>query len=193
KSSGKSRDRELEITEALYALLSERAPAARPLPKEESLARLADIYFRSHSPATLQDFAWWSGLPLTEARSGLEAAKEKLVAASIGEKTYWINPACSDAPGAPPKTSVLFLPAFDEYIIAYSDRSAIIPAGCGKAISSNGVFRPTIVVNGQVAGIWKKTASKAAPIQADFFAPPGKAVQEAAGHAMSRVSKLWAP
>jgi hypothetical protein len=45
-----------------YTLLSERAPAARPLPKDESLARLANIYFSSHSPATLRDFAWWSGL-----------------------------------------------------------------------------------------------------------------------------------
>lgn len=50
-----------------YALLDERVPPTPELTKEEALARLATAYFRSHAPATLQDFSWWSGLPLTEA------------------------------------------------------------------------------------------------------------------------------
>jgi hypothetical protein len=163
-----------------YALLSERAPAARILPREESLARLADIYFRSHSPATLQDFAWWSGLSLTEARRGLDAVKTNFVAEAIGEKTYWINPAFNHVLSAPQtEMSIHFLPAFDEYIIAYADRSAIIPIGNSKAISSNGVFRPTLVVNGQVAGIWRKTASKKMPVEVEFFEQPSKAVKQA--------------
>jgi hypothetical protein len=165
-----------------YALLSERAPAASPLPKDESLARLANIYFCSHSPATLRDFAWWSGLSLTEARNGLEADKANFIEETFNEQTYWINPAFNVPPDAPSaKTSIHFLPAFDEYIIAYNDRSAIIPASYGKAVSSNGVFRPTILVNGLVAGTWKKTAAKLAAgktslIQIDLFEQADKAV-----------------
>jgi hypothetical protein len=96
-------------------------------------------------------------------------------------------------PNAPSKTSVHFLPAFDEYIIAYCDRSAVIPANYNKAVSSNGVFRPTIVVNGQVAGTWKKTAGKPAagktkPIQIDLFEQAGKTVKEAVNKAVSKMT-----
>jgi hypothetical protein len=169
-----------------YALLDKHASAGRPLPREESLARLADIYFKSHGPAALRDFAWWSGLSLTEARNGLEAVKAGFVAETMEGKTYWVDPACRNVLSAPStEPSVLFLPAFDEYIIGYSDRSAVIPADYNsKAVSSNGVFRPTIVVNGQVAGIWKKTGGKTEPIQIEFFEPADGAVKEAVDKAM---------
>ena len=44
-----------------YVLLEERAQLVLELTKDESLARLARSYFRSHAPAVLQDFVWWSG------------------------------------------------------------------------------------------------------------------------------------
>jgi hypothetical protein len=53
------------------------------------------------------------------------------------------------------------LPAFDELLIGYSDRSATINnSNNKKAISDNGIFRPIIVVNGQVVGIWKRETKK---------------------------------
>ena len=45
-----------------YALLEERVAPVPELTRDESLGRLARAYFRSHSPATASDFAWWSGL-----------------------------------------------------------------------------------------------------------------------------------
>jgi hypothetical protein len=45
-----------------FALLDERVPPIQELHKEEALAILARKYFRSHSPASLKDFVWWSGL-----------------------------------------------------------------------------------------------------------------------------------
>jgi hypothetical protein len=178
-----------------YALLSERAPAACSLPKDESLARLANIYFRSHSPASLRDFAWWSGLSLTEARNGLEAVKSNFIAEIIDEKTYWINPEFSakstgfrkKSNDTPTETLVHFLPAFDEYIIAYSDRSAIIPTNYSKAVSSNGIFHPTVVVNGQVVGTWKKPADKTKPIQINLFEQTDNTVKEAVNNAINKM------
>jgi len=54
-----------------YALLEERAPASKILDRDEALVELTQRYFRSHGPATLQDFVWWSGLTVEDARRGM--------------------------------------------------------------------------------------------------------------------------
>jgi hypothetical protein len=62
------------------------------------------------------------------------------------------------------------LPAFDEYIISYRDRKAVLPLeNHSKAISSNGIFRPTIVANGQVMGLWGKSNTKNKSVTLAFF------------------------
>jgi hypothetical protein len=153
-----------------YALLDERVPPTKPLPKEEALAKLAQLYFTSHCPATLQDFVWWSGLLQTEAKEGLESVKSGFVAEQINGQTYWI--AANTLKNAPDSadTSVYLLPAFDEYIISYRDRQAVLPLeNHSKVISSNGVFRPVIVANGQAAGLWKKSNGNDEPVALSFF------------------------
>jgi hypothetical protein len=169
-----------------YALLDERAPAAPPLPRDESAARLAAIYFKSHGPATVEDFAWWSGLSLTEARRALEAVKAAFAAVTLGGNTYWLDPArCDERNGPPGEPTVHFLPAFDEYIIAYRDRSVVIPPGHNaKAVSSNGMFHPTVVVNGQVVGVWAKGGGGTAGMGVDLFEEVGEAVRGAVDRAM---------
>jgi hypothetical protein len=154
--------------EHTYALLDERAPTSPVVSKEEALAKLAQSYLRSHSPATLLDFAWWSGLSQTEAKRGLEAAKADFVTEEIDGHTYWMPKTPQE--GANPKKSVFLLPAFDEYIIAYTDRTAVLPAqNLSKAVSSNGIFRPVIVANGQVIGLWKKSPTKKQAVLLDYF------------------------
>ncbi|GHT00326.1 hypothetical protein FACS189421_12280 [Bacteroidia bacterium] len=154
-----------------YALLDERAPSVPVLHKEEALAKLAKLYFQSHQPATLQDFVWWSGLSTTEARQGLEAVKSGLVAEEINGQTYWLQNDFREIPVA--ENFCCLLPAFDEYIIAYRDRSAaLLSEHYSKVVSSNGMFQPVIVVDGQVVGLWKKSASKKNPVLFDFFEQP---------------------
>ena len=55
--------------------------------------------------------------------------------------------------------SVLLLPAFDEFLIAYSNRNAVIEND-KMVVSKNGIFWPIIVINGQVTGLWKRTIKK---------------------------------
>ncbi|KAA6342617.1 hypothetical protein EZS27_009650 [termite gut metagenome] len=152
-----------------YALLDERVPPTKPLHKEEALAKLAQLYFTSHCPVTLQDFVWWSGLLQTEAKKGLESVKSGFVAEEINSQTYWIADTFKNVPRA--DTSIYLLPAFDEYIISYRDRKAVLPLEnhSKAAISSNGIFRPTIVANGQVIGLWKKSDAKNKSVMLAFF------------------------
>jgi hypothetical protein len=154
--------------EHTYALLDERVPSYPTPTREEALAKLVQTYFRSHCPATLQDFVWWSGLSLTEAKQGMEAVKSNFFSENINGQTYWIADSFNKIPKM--KKATFLLPAFDEYIIAYRDRSAVLSSeNFSKAVSSNGIFRPVIVVSGQVVGLWKKSNSKKQAVLFDYF------------------------
>jgi Winged helix DNA-binding domain len=134
---------------------------------DRALAELASRYFTSHGPATLKDFVWWSGLKISDAKIGTERASPRLVEEEIGGKTYY-------TPRYEPKSrnnglSVHLLPAFDEYLVGYSDRSAMLGnektqdmlrSGKITFTHSNGIFLPTIVVDGEVVGTWKRREDK---------------------------------
>lgn len=160
-----------------YALLEERVPKKKALPREEALAKLAHRYLSSHGPATLKDFIWWSGLPVKDARNALEIVKSKFVSEKIGEETYWFS---NSVPIQKKENqSVYLLPAFDEFLISYKDRSASFPLGNHKkAFTNNGIFRPIIIINGHVTGIWKRTVNKdAVLIETDYFQSHNKATR----------------
>ena len=142
-----------------YALLEERIPKPPALTRHESLAKLAKTYFTSRCPATLQDFVWWSGLSVGDAKLALELTGSDLKTEAIDSHSYLLPPSFSISRSE--KESAYMMPAFDEFIISYKDRSAILPfENQKKTISSNGIFRPMIVINGQVKGTWKRTVKK---------------------------------
>jgi hypothetical protein len=144
-----------------FVLLDEWVPNSRNLSREESLAELAGRYFASHGPATVHDFAWWAGLTVTEAKSGLGASMPELISEKIDGKEYWTT---GDAPDdkAYDKSGVNLLPAFDEYLIGYKDRAAVLDLEDAPKVvpGKNGVFLPTIVVGGRVVGTWKRKLKK---------------------------------
>jgi len=142
-----------------YSLLADRAPVRTVHSRDEALATLAGRYFKSHGPATLRDFAWWSGLSVTDARRGLEMIKPAYLREVIATQTYWFADTLKSLP--PAASSVHLMPAYDEYLIGYTDRSAALAAvHANKAISTNGIFQPIIVVNGQIEGVWRRTTVK---------------------------------
>src|SRR5215475_14168138 len=142
-----------------FALLDEWAPKAKRMGRDELLAELAKRYFTSHGPATLQDFSWWSGLTKVDAAAGLEMAKRSLTQETINGQTYWLassTPATKDSSPAGH-----LLPAYDEYTVAYKDRSAALNPKYAKLPNyGHGIFNPTIVVDGQIVGTWKRTLKK---------------------------------
>jgi hypothetical protein len=157
-----------------YSLLEEWVPASRLLGREEALSALAKRYFTSHGPATLEDFNWWSGLSAGDARRALDMVKSELGSEVVEEKTYWFVETNFKT-----KESAFLLPAFDEFIISYKDRSATITFEDHKrAISSNGMFHPTVVVNGETIGVWKRAIKKEkVAIEVEYFINPKPALQ----------------
>ncbi|WP_127529909.1 winged helix DNA-binding domain-containing protein [Paenibacillus kobensis] len=156
-----------------FVLLDEWVPSANDLSRSDALALLAERYYASHGPATVQDLAWWAGITLSDARQGIEAAQSRLVSETINGQTYWrADNAHESSAGEGP--AVHLLPGFDEYLLGYKDRSPVLRAEHARHIipGNNGVFMPTIVVDGQVCGIWKRTVkSKGIDIEFKLFAP----------------------
>jgi len=157
-----------------FGLLSERVPVRKILNKDESLAELAQRYFTSHGPATLKDFTWWSGMSVADATKALALVASDFISVSVGSEKYWLKAEESNFKGL--SNSVHLLPAFDEFLIAYRDRSASLELVHNrKAISNNGIFYPVIAINGQVAGTWKRTIQKdSVKIETGLFIPVDK-------------------
>ncbi|HWS56729.1 MAG TPA: winged helix DNA-binding domain-containing protein [Pyrinomonadaceae bacterium] len=170
-----------------FALLDEWVPASKELEREEALAELARRYFTSHGPATLQDFAWWSGLTVADARAGVESARPRLASETAGARTYWFSASAAAGPegGA---AGLHLLPPFDEYIVAYKDRGAVLdPSRTRELNPGNGVFSPTIVSGGRVVGTWKRALKKGSVVITPApFAPLRKAEARAFKEAARR-------
>lgn len=158
-----------------YALLDERAPQSRTLDRDEALAEFAKRYFTGHGPATLQDFVWWSGLTVADARIGLEMVKSQLMYEEIDGQTYWFSPSTLAAKDL--TQSAYLLPNYDEYIVGYTDRSAVFDASHTKKLDPRGnvLFNHTIVLDGRVVGTWTRTIKKdAVIITPNLFIPLNK-------------------
>jgi hypothetical protein len=136
-----------------YALLADRARHAGRLSPDQSLAMLGDRFFRSHGPATIRDFAWWSGLTIADGKRAVEMLRaEREVFDGL---TYWtVDPSPR---GTDRGERVHLLPIYDEYIVAYRDRRAVPHGPPTVALSSTDsvTFQHSLVIDGHVAGTWR--------------------------------------
>ncbi len=142
-----------------YALLEERATQSRKLGKDEALAKLTLTYFTGHGPAQLKDFAWWSGLTMKDAREGIEMVKKRLIQEEIEGKNYWFSPDTTIL--SKRSTGAFLLSIYDEYVIAYKDRSALGPEGYIEKFLAMGNFLTSVIIfDGKIVGTWKRTIKK---------------------------------
>ncbi|HEY7642476.1 MAG TPA: winged helix DNA-binding domain-containing protein [Steroidobacteraceae bacterium] len=142
-----------------FALLDEWLPTTSPRSRQEALAELARRYFTSHGPATVRDFAWWSGLAAADAEHARESIASDLTAVTIDKRTYW---QAANAPEARAQRGCHLLPAYDEYTVAYQDRAAVMSREiAARADSGHGIFHPPIVIDGQISGTWSRELQNA--------------------------------
>jgi hypothetical protein len=152
-----------------FVLVDEWVPPAAELTPEQSLAQMVERYFTGHGPATIKDFMWWTGLTATETRAGIVLAGPKLASQVIEGTEYWMSPSVID--NIPPHNGeALLLPGFDEYMLGYTDRSLQLGPSSPYIKPKNGVFDSTIVVNGNVVGVWRRTLkAREVIIELTFF------------------------
>ncbi len=141
-----------------YALFDKKVPAAAALNRGEALAALAKRYFLSHGPATVQDFAWWSGLSLTDSKLGFEAVRGEFETAKVDGREYLFT-ATAELPKMHGKA--ILVPAFDEITIGYADRRAAMDnAVAQNPESGSGIFKPVVMVKGKIVAAWRRTEKK---------------------------------
>jgi hypothetical protein len=151
-------------SEQCIVLVDEWVRAPRRLERDEALGEWALRYFRSHGPATSKDFAWWTKLTMHDVKVGLAVAKPQLERVVIDGLEYFMDPQTpallkanrTKAAGA------FLLPGFDEYLLGYQDRGAVLPPIHAARIvpGGNGMFLATVVVNGEVVGTWRHGGTK---------------------------------
>ena len=141
-----------------FALIDEWVPSSRALTREEGLATIVERYLRSHGPVTQADVAGWLAAPLRVAREALALLGDRVVQERVGDAAYLLH---RDAAPPAPAGSLHVLPMWDEYLLGYKDRSAAMSAEtAGRVVPGvNGVFQPTVLVDGQVAGVWRRQRS----------------------------------
>ncbi len=146
--------------EISFVLLEEWIKARKKLNPEEALAEITTRYFQSHSPATLKDFCWWSGLSTIDAKKGIEICRSILQEEKAGDSVLYVNKNSTPIKNA--RSGVYLLPAFDEFMVAYNDRSFLLDK-TKKLKVVPGVFEmlaPGIFDDGFLQGNWKRTLKK---------------------------------
>lgn len=142
-----------------YALLEERVPPARSRDRDEALLELSRRYFTTRGPATPNDFAWWSGLTVADAKRGLEMMGASVEREMIDGQAYWSVPSTMKRWRAP---TAHLLPNYDEFFIGHKDRSAIGVRLASSALVTGGdaLTAYVVAVDGQLVGGWKRTVAK---------------------------------
>jgi hypothetical protein len=173
-----------------YALLGERAPQAKALPRDEALQRVTRRYFTTRGPATVQDMAWWSGLTMKDVREGIALAGKELEKTALDGKEYWMG---ADRPESGMQNLPTFLmPDYDEYSIAYRDRTGLTDRQDVAGISqdkprNNAIFNHMLVVEGLIRGTWRQAQkAKSVTVEAAPYSPLNEKQKKAVATAIKR-------
>src|SRR3954469_13459803 len=147
--------------EQLFVLIDDWVPAGHRPDRDEAHADLALRFFLGHGPAPVQDLARWAGLPLRDVRAGLAVARPQLETLDVDGVEHLLDPAVPDRLTACREEAggLFLLPGFDEFVLGYRDRTTILAPEFAERIvpGNNGMFRPTVVVRGEVVGTWQWT------------------------------------
>ena len=140
-----------------FVLFDEWIATSRHVERDEALQTIAERFFHGHGPASLHDFAGWTGLTMADARLALRLAQPSLERLMSGDLELWRSARATSITGAP---RAHLLPGFDEFMLGYKDRSAALASRFADRIvpGGNGMFLSTLVLDGQVCGTWRRAA-----------------------------------
>jgi hypothetical protein len=130
-----------------FVLTQDWLGETKPIERDLALGELALRYLAGHGPATDRDLAYWSGLPLRDARAGLKSIGSELIERGDGQLSLKRAKATSALP--PPR----LLGSFDPVLFGWTSREPVLGANA-RDVVAGGVFRPFAMVRGRAAATW---------------------------------------
>lgn len=180
----------LDGRQPTFALLDRWVARSRDLEGEEALAVAVERYVRSHGPVHEKDVAGWWGGPLRDVRAAVAALGDRLRSVDLDGAPLLVH-ADADPPADP---VAVLLPAFDEYLLGYKDRAPVMaPEHAAIVVAGkNGVFAPTVLVDGEVVGTWRRQerADRVEVVVSPFEPLPARTVRAVEGAAASYAAFL---
>jgi hypothetical protein len=134
--------------EHAYVLVRDWVGEREPVDREPALAELARRYLVGHAPADDRDLARWAGLPLRDARAGLEAIASELVEREDGLLELKLTPPPAPLP------SPRLLGAYDPLLLGWTSREEVVGPH-QLLVTNNGLFRPFALVEGRAVATWR--------------------------------------
>jgi hypothetical protein len=122
--------------------------------RDTALAELARRYLAGFGPTTDADLAYWAGLPLRDARAGLGA-----IAGELTHHEGGLIDLARREP-APVKLPQKLLPLWDDLLVGWKDKSAIVGADHVGTVFAGGVIGPAATRGGRVVGKWSAARGK---------------------------------
>lgn len=159
-----------------FVLIDSWVPLSRKPSREEAAETIVERYVRSHGPVSERDIAGWMAGTLGFTREALDLLGDRIVREEL-DGEVWLSHVDAAEPAGPGEGGgVLLLPQWDEFLLGYKSRDVTLPPEhLAKVVPGrNMVFKPTLVVDGEVAGTWsrKDLGKGGVRVQVSPFAPP---------------------
>ncbi len=167
----------LQGKQQTYALLEERAPQAKSMSRDDALVELVRRYFTTRGPATLKDFAWWSGLTQADGRHGLEELG--MAPTVVNGRTYFGG--AQEIPLKRPRVDLVQI--YDEIGVAYTESRDVV---AGEDKLRGPVYNHSILLNGKAIGRWQRV-SQAVSVEWE----PHRALTKAESNALEQALKRY--
>ncbi|MBB2892372.1 winged helix DNA-binding domain-containing protein [Flexivirga oryzae] len=151
-----------------FVLFDDWIETSRPVDRTANVADWALRYFRSHGPATIADFRWWSGVLQRDLAPVWDTVRAELDELVVDGTSYFLAPetlaAWEDSRDVTLRS--VLMPAFDELLLGYADRTPTLDRGHADLVvpGGNGMFKATVVDGGHAVATWRRGTRKDGPL-----------------------------
>lgn len=135
-----------------YVAFDQRARGNGPV-GEAALELLARRYFTTRGPAMVEDFAWWAGLSMADARRGLNLASDQLEFLDDGDRRF----ALAGHVEPPVEGHIDLVQCYDEVVVSYRKSRDILksPRVSFEPLRRVDGFVHLILRDGRLLGHWR--------------------------------------
>jgi uncharacterized protein YcaQ len=160
--------------EATYVRADRWVPGFHDVPADEAEEELLRGYLRAFGPARVEDFAFWTGLRLRDARRVWDRVSSEIAPVEVaGELAGLLREDLGELPGPRPKGSVRLLPYFDSYLLGRRERDHLVEPRFRTAVfRGQGWVAPVVLAQGRVVGVWSHARNgSSVSVRVQSFAP----------------------